>query len=442
MLVTWARHGGFPAFLFIATILAYLNALDAGFQFDDFNVIVFNDAVHSWSAWWASMPGIRPLLKLSYCANWVFDDQAWGFHLVNLLAHVVNTALVYLLARYWARRLARADDTQAGLIALATASIFALHPANTEAVTYVSGRSVSFMASFYLGALVLCARADASNRARIGAMLAFAGALAVKEIAVTLPFALTLMFGLGDRHRLSEIRPFWLILITALVLMLALTDYRAFFGHSLDTRGVLANLIAQIEGLRYLVAGPLLSLRLNIDPDLVASTRLGPTEVEVLLALLATLAVAIWQWRRRPWLSFGLLWFFLMLAPTNSFLARYDIANDRQLYLALLGPAFIVAIVLVRSARPVYWAMLLGLGLALGLATHDRNRDYRDEISLWTATTRASPGKARPWNNLGYAHQIAGQIGSARAAYERALAIDPSYTKARANLRPLIESGK
>ena len=54
-----------------ATLLAYGNSLQADFQFDDFNVIVLNNAVHSLQAWWASMPGIRPLQKLYYAANWV-----------------------------------------------------------------------------------------------------------------------------------------------------------------------------------------------------------------------------------------------------------------------------------------------------------------------------------------------------------------------------------
>ena len=41
--------------------------------------------------------------------------------------------------------------------------------------------------------------------------------------------------------------------------------------------------------------------------------------------------------RSRPWIAFGVLWFFLQLAPTNSLVPRVDVANDRQLYLAGWG---------------------------------------------------------------------------------------------------------
>ena len=58
-----------PAVVVVAVLLAYLNALGAAFQFDDYNVIVNNPSVHSLPAWLDSMPGIRPLLKFSYALN-------------------------------------------------------------------------------------------------------------------------------------------------------------------------------------------------------------------------------------------------------------------------------------------------------------------------------------------------------------------------------------
>ena len=75
--------------------------------------------------------------------------------------------------------------------------------------------------------------------------------------------------------------------------------------------------------------------------------------------------------------------------------------------------------------------------MLLGAGTLVRNLDYASEIALWDATVRASPGKARAWNNRGYAWQQAGDVLRARADYERALAVDPAYDKARANLNAL-----
>jgi tetratricopeptide (TPR) repeat protein len=129
----------------------------------------------------------------------------------------------------------------------------------------------------------------------------------------------------------------------------------------------------------------------------------------------------------------------LHLLPTNSLWPRNDIANDRQLYLAMIGPALLLARVLIglpERAAILDRVALLGaavLVLGLGLATVLRNNDYRDEITLWQATALHSPHKARVWNNLGYAYQLAGRPEEARNAYIYAQVLDPNDFRARVN---------
>jgi tetratricopeptide (TPR) repeat protein len=152
-------------------------------------------------------------------------------------------------------------------------------------------------------------------------------------------------------------------------------------------------------------------------------------------------AVALRQLHRRPWLAFGVLWFFLHLLPTNSILPRLDPANDRHLYLALLGPAFLLAAVLWKvTGRRTASAVALAGVLLLATATIARNHDYRTEVSLWKATAATSASKARVWNNLGYAHGVEGNRAQAQAAYRRALELDPGHVKARYNLEALRET--
>ena len=134
---------GAPALLLGVVLLVWPWSLGGPFQFDDWNVIVDQPAVHSLSAWWASMPGIRPLLKLSYALNWQFLPGAAGFHAVNVLLHAANVGLVWRLLTSWPGLEPRA--------AFWAALIFALHPVQTEAVTYISGRSMALMALFWLG---------------------------------------------------------------------------------------------------------------------------------------------------------------------------------------------------------------------------------------------------------------------------------------------------
>ena len=89
----------------LAAALAYLPSLAGAFQFDDYNVIIGDPAVHSWGALAADAgTGIRPLLKASYALSWTMGLGAVGFHLFNIAVHALNAALVVLVGRALCRR--------------------------------------------------------------------------------------------------------------------------------------------------------------------------------------------------------------------------------------------------------------------------------------------------------------------------------------------------
>ena len=127
--------------------------------------------------------------------------------------------------------------------------------------------------------------------------------------------------------------------------------------------------------------------------------------------------------------------------PTNSFIPRLDVANDRQLYLASWGLFLAAAagadLLRGKSGARSVTTIAAVLVIALGGITVSRNTVYRSEVALWEDSARKSPGKARAWNNLGYAYQQAGRLRDAEAAYLRALQVDPGYALARGNLREL-----
>jgi tetratricopeptide (TPR) repeat protein len=419
--------------LLAAVALAYANAWAAVFQFDDFNVVVDNPAVHTWTAWLASMPGIRPLLKLSYTFNWTLGGGAAGFHAFNILVHGLNVLLVYALARRWCSLNVVRHVEYAALLA---AMLFALHPAQTEPVTYISGRSVSLMTCFYLAGMLLWLHGR-----RVLAAFMLLAALAVKETAWTLPFVLLLWQwaeGKTLRAAARDLLPLWLMLVAAILAMLAIPGYQRLLAGSLSIRGIGENLVAQVAGQFYLLTQPLMLLRTNIDPDIAVPDSLGWAWLCKGALLIALLGWGLQAMRKLPWLGLGILWLFLHLLPTNSLLPRADIANDRQLYLAMIGPAVLLAVAIIRFL-PLRFAACGGIALVLwlGTATHMRNQDYRSEVVLWQATAKASPGKARVWNNLGYAYRLEGNFIAARSAYLRALEIDPNDIQARANLMAL-----
>ncbi|MGZ8463543.1 MAG: tetratricopeptide repeat protein [Candidatus Deferrimicrobiaceae bacterium] len=427
-----------------AAVAVYLNSFRGVFQFDDYNVIVDNGGVHTWAAFLAGLArGIRPLLKFTYTMNWTSGLGLFGFHLVNVGLHAANAVMLFLLAS----RIGGPSVSR--FAALLPALLFAVHPVQSEAVSYISGRSVSLMSFFYLGSLLAYLRGR-ERGSRFLLYLAspalFLLAAASKEVALTLPFALILCEATrrgrdGWKEALRAQAVHWGLLVALAVLFLAHIGYERLLEACFGIRGVAANLLTQIHGIGYLSSRLAMPHALNIDPDLHVFTGWSPVLLPEALLLAALLAAGIFGLTKRSPVGFGIFWFFLHLVPTNSFIPRLDVANERQLYLASWGLFLALAmgteLLRERCGVRVVTAIAAVLVIALGALTVSRNMVYRSEVSLWEDTSRKSPGKARAWNNLGYAYQQAGRVRDAETAYLRALTIDPGYGLARGNLRGL-----
>lgn len=273
--------------------------------------------------------------------------------------------------------------------------------------------------------------------------LCFLLALAVKETAVTFPFAL-LLWELANggkssralRHQWTS----WLLLAVVALYFLGHPGYAAHVERSATFNDFLGNLASTALGAAWLLRQWVAPFWLNIDPDLPVLRAIDSAALLPLVLLLALTATTLLSWRRRPWLAFALAWLLLQLVPLHLFLPRLDVANERQMLLAGWPLALLLATELTlrlkdrpRLRQTVSAALLL---LCLGL-TIARNHDYRSEIALWEATARTSPDKARVHNNLGYAYARAGRRDEARREYRRALQLDPADFRARRNLARL-----
>lgn len=435
-----------------AAVLAYLNSFQGAFQLDDYKVVLSDPAVRSWAGWWSDLGrGIRPLLKLSYALNWATGLGLFGFHLANLLIHLGNSILVLLLARKLT-----GSSSQMGCVALFTALLFALHPIQAEAVTYVAGRSASLMAFFYLASLAAYIHGRVEGRPLLTYALSpalFLLALAVKETAATLPAALLLWeitrqdrpFGL--REALASQAAHLGVLASALAAFFAIPGHRVLIDYSFALRGLYENLLSQIHGQVTLLTHYVLPGRLNFDPDLPTLARWSWGLALEAGILGSALAAGLWSLRRRPLVAFAILWVFLHSMAVYAAVPRTDILNERHLYLGGLGLFLLAGLGFSWLAdtwpklRLPVAAAACALLIVLGLFTAERNAVYRSEICLWEDTAAKSPGKARVFNNLGYAYFLAGRNEEARKAWLETLRIDPAHELARNNLTLLDVKG-
>jgi tetratricopeptide (TPR) repeat protein len=430
-----------------AVCISYANSFGGAFQFDDFNVIVNNPRVHSWSAWWMDLRhGIRPLLKFTYTADWTMDLGVAGFHLSNVLLHLCNTWLVWVLTRHFAANHQALRALPA--LPLLAALLFAVHPVHSEAVTYICGRSSALMTLFYLGGLLFYVAGKMHDKQfylHVLAPLCMLFALGVKETAVTFPAALLLweLYSGGSIKSALRVQwSSWLLLLAAAIFFVVHAGYLAQVETSAGLNSLQGNLATQTMAFAYLLRQWLFPLWLNIDPDLhVAHSFAGLLPQATLLP--AVILAMLLTWHRRPWLSFALAWMLLQLFPLYVFLPRLDVANERQLYLASWPLALAFMAELSLWLRPATLKLSVALLLlAMASLTLLRNQDFRSEISLWEATVQRSPGKARVQNNLGYAYMLGGRAEEARAAFTSALQLDPNYYQARYNLLRLNEAAE
>jgi tetratricopeptide (TPR) repeat protein len=490
----WPHHLALGAVLFVA-LLAYSNSFTGAFVFDDLQHVRDNLRIRDLGALF-TWQGYLPLRHrfvgyVTFAVNHALGGlQVANYHVVNFAIHAANTALVYALVLLGfrtprLRESALAPSAQA--IAVFAAALFATHPLQTQAVTYVVQRFTSLSTLFYLLTVVLFLRWRLEGEAHAGrargtllyAALLVAAVLGMKtkEISFTAPLAVVLceltFFGPLPWSRRLFLAP---ILATMLIIpasylggALGSGAGASAAGGALGVVGDATRVQSTVSRTDYLLTQApvvLAYLRLlawpagqNLDHDLPVAHRLlearvlGSALVPVALAALA----AILYRRTRPGaarggvdpgarlVAFGIAWFFLGLAVESSFVPIVDVMNEHRVYLPSVGMFVAVgcasAFLFQRvDARRAARALVIGaavLSAVLAVATFRRNRVWASELSVWADTAAKSPGKARPHMNLGSALCLAGHVEEGARELRRALELgvdsetDAAYARAQ-----------
>ncbi len=450
------RTGTVPGWVSVAALVAltfvsYWNSLWGEFVYDDLHTVRENLGIRGFAAFWGyiSQQFHRPLLMLSFAANYELGGlDPFGYHLTNLVLHVLDVLLVFAFARAaFVRTLsAQAVDLGHERAAWLAAAIFALHPVQTEAVSYVASRSSVLSTTFILAAVLtylreLDARGALRRIWRALGVAWFLAAMATKEIALATPFLLVLVDRTLARSR-EEARP-WRESLRGVTphlgLLAAGAAIRIMIQHAVRTSDITWSVLDHWRTelgawLRYpqLVIFP---VNLNVDPAIPLARAWSWREQAGAAALVAAIAGAVLASRRRPLVTLGLGWFLVALAPT-SLIPLQDFIAERRLYLAMAGPALLAGWMLARLGADARWSRAasvatLALLTWLAIGTVARNRVWASPLALWTDTVRKSPEKARPHGNLATALAQRGQLDAALAHYERALALNPELVEYR-----------
>jgi Flp pilus assembly protein TadD len=464
------------AVIVVSTVLVYSNTFDASFHFDDIPHIVLNRTLRDLRSLWPPS-GTRYLGYLSFALNYRLGGLAVsGFHVANLVIHSCNALLVFWLAELTLRTPALRDAEASPLVRrflpLTAGLLFAVHPVQTQSVTYIVQRFACLATLFFLLSLALYTRArltleqerHLTLRAALPyglSVVAAVAAMKTKEISFTLPvvaLAYELLFFRAGRWR-------WLLVPLAATAVLVPLGVASQGGAIGDDPGELGGLLAQTSAITrraYLLTESrvlmtyvrllLVPVQQNFDYDFRISRSLADPEVLLSLAGLAAIAVVATLLLRRArrtnhalgvLVFFGVAWFFVTLSVESSVIPIQDVIFEHRLYLPSVGAAVAGGCLLLSVLGRLRLRTSLGLqaslalllaGVPLGAAAYARNSVWKTELSLWKDVVAKSPGKVRPHFALGLALWEQGQLDDALREYLVARTLDPLRADTRLNL--------
>ena len=462
----WQR-AGLIVFLAVLPVAALWPVLRNDFvSYDDDVYVTRNPPVQRGLTWagvrWAFTTGHganwHPLTWLSHMADAsVFGMNASGHHATNLLLHVVNTLLLFLVFRTMT-----ADPWRSAWIA----AVFAVHPAHVESVAWVAERKDLLSAMFWLatlGAYVSWTRNRTLSR-YLAVCLLFAAGLMSKPMLVSLPFTLLLLdywplrrwtdAGAMKGRRvwtrlLLEKAPLFMMAAASSVVTVLVQRAGGAVGslqsYPLGVR--LANaLVAYVRYLRIFVWPADLAVFYPHPGASLSGWEIGTSA----FLLVAISAAAIRLRRRAPFLIVGWLWFLVTLLPVIGLVqVGLQAMADRYTYVPFIGLLAAVAwgVPLIASRWRAGGFALRAAGaaavLALAVIAAGLARSWKNSETLYLRAIAVTGPNFLAQNNLGDYYNETGRPVEAMPHLQEAIRIRPAYAEAYTNLgRSLFLMGR
>jgi hypothetical protein len=435
--------------LLACVALAWANSLQGGPIFDDHWLVVQNQCFRSWDGLWrilsfdpSDVCAYRPTRYFSYGVDrLLFGDTHWSYHLGNVIRHGLAALAAGWLATgiFVDARGLRQADASAFAAGFAVALLWALHPVQTDSVSYVSGRRDILVGVWSLLTLAL-ARVAVQRRGLwwLAPLWSLLLAFLSKENAAVVPI-LYLVWLVRNRSPLELFGPYRMPLVAALCGVLlagGLLVQRGLLA-SYSQRGVfewwggtLSSNFATVAALQlhYLrhafTGGPLIGDYYAETIPLAAGFS-DPRAIAGVFAVVILVTAALSLRRRMPVVAYGIIFYLVALLPMSHVIPHHELYAEHYLYLPLFG------VVLSAVGAVVHWlgpamaraslagrfeastvAAVVGLALVATVqmaAVHLRNVDWRDERSFYEAVLRTAPGNQRALGNLLFIYSDLGE---------------------------------
>ncbi|MGD0653690.1 MAG: tetratricopeptide repeat protein [Thermoguttaceae bacterium] len=463
------------AIIILLAFIAYFPSINGGFIMDDDGLLTNNDIIRTPSGlyrFWCTTEAIDywPATNSTFWIEWrLWGMNATGYHFTNLILHIVEALLIWIILR----KLAIPGAFLAALI-------FAVHPVNVESVAWIAQRKNLMAMLFFLLSILWYLKADMPTTSNGGlrerektfssfilhpssfhfwywlSLLAFLIAMLSKGSVAVLP---ALLLGIIWWLRILTWRD---LVRTAPFFIVAaiLTSVNVWFqthgsGEVLRNAGFAARILGAGSMIWFYLYKAIFPVDLSFIYPL---WDIPVNQFLCWLPLFAALAVTgiLWAYRKslsRPFL-FAWGFFCVALLPTMGFtdvyFMKYSLVADRYQHIAIIG---IIALASAgftawfQGAKgETRWAAAIVLIMAIGSCSFLTRRQcgmYRDAITLYETTLKKNPHCSIVENNLGKALFDIGRLPEAMDHYRKAISLNPGYVEANYNLgNALVQTGR
>jgi len=379
--------------------------------------------------------------------NWVY-----GWHAVSVGFHILAGVILYfLINKLFARN----------LLALLTALLFVAHPVHNEAVVYVNSMGDSLATVFVLSSLLSYASFRQSkitawqSPGYWAALWLYPLAILSKETGFVLVGLIALTdllllskdksFGKRVGRVVAAIWPFIILAITYIILRATVLNFsnsfnfynadNAFTTHPGIRLMTFYKALIQYSGFLFF------PYQLRVERAFPWAESM--TEWDVLaggLLIGFMIYAAFKNWKTKPWISFGIGWFFIAIAPASNILIPINsVIYEHFLYVPMIGIAFIVVHLSLDAAEKhnmlstflKIFTVILIIFCAINI---HRNLDWRTSIGFYEQLVTYRPDDYRVINNLGMEYANKGIHDKALTTYLKAIALDPNNPVAYHNI--------
>jgi len=437
----------FPSSIIIALgLVLYLSVLDAPFIYDDFHLVVNNYLITSFQyipkvfkdVFDFGSTGLpaRPLQIISYMLDYkIWGFNPWGYHFTNIIIHIVNSLLIYILSLFFVK--VRKE-------AFLTALLFVIHPINTNAVSYISGRADLLAGAFSFISLILFFKFldNHKNSVLILSLLSFIAAILSKEIALIVPLLLSIYVVIFYRSYLRYLIYHLAAAIIYLLLRLPGSLAATFIKPALSER----LLTAPSLFFRYLkmIFFPH-NLRLSYAINYIDSPKDFAFILYLILFSLIS-CLGLYLIRKSKRMVFFSIWYLLnFLLISGVIVALNAPCAEHWLYLGLPAIFTLMAALIYNLfyRKAVYryasYILIAGMLIFYSFSTLERNKEWLVPEDFYKNEIEHTPFNYKAHYNLGMIYFNEGRYPDAEEKFKRSIAVFPELHLAYYGLALIAE---